>query len=293
MADHDELSSALSYERALLGRGGKGKSKEGTAAAKAGGPPIRVLMLHGYTQNAEGFEAMGKAFRRKLGPRFEYVYATAPHTVPRTSTVDIEGFPVEIENHNRENARCWFYYFAEDAAKLPEDFHDPARTRPYFGLVESLEYLEKLSSEQGPFDAVVGFSQGATMVHTLAALAAGTGGAALTRTAPWLGSVKACVLISGFPSRSDVEALSSAAGLPMPSMHIAGEADDVSSVWDSVCVLCCVVCCVCVGGVLYCVGCMGSVWVVWVVCMLFGLVRGVLCYVGTVLQRVCCMIYDA
>ena len=35
------------------------------------------------------------------------------------------------------------------------------------------------------------------------------------------------------------------------------------------------------------------VWVVWVVCMLFGLVRGVLCYVGTVLQRVCCMIYDA
>ena len=283
MADHDELSSALFYERALLGRGGgKGKSKGGAAAAaaSAGGPPIRVLMLHGYTQNAEGFEAMGKAFRRKLGPRFEYVYATAPHTVPRTSTIDIEGFPVEIENHNRLDARCWFYYFAEDAAKLPEDFHDPARTRPYFGLVESLEYLEKLSAEKGPFDAVVGFSQGATMVHTLAALAAGKGGAALTRTAPWLGSVKACVMISGFPSRSDVDALSSAAGLPMPSMHLAGEADDVGSVWVSVCgVVYVMVCCIVL-----------VVWGVWCVCVVWvGSWCVVVCGYCRLCYSVCCM----
>lgn len=117
-------------------------------------------MLHGWTQNAEVFRSKTHPFVRKVekvtgtnGSRVDLVWATAPHHLP----VIFEG--------QRENARAWFYYDAEDRAKLVDVFA-PVR-REYHGWAASRAYLGELWLEHGPFDVLCGFSQGAVVTHQL------------------------------------------------------------------------------------------------------------------------------
>ena len=162
----DELS--LAYQYSVLGLAEQSSLHQDNA------PPIRVLMLHGYNNDGSSFENLLKALRRKFGSRFELCFAQAPHVLPETSVVVLDGYEVELQNHSKgDAARAWFYYFEEDKAKLPQDFHDPNATRPYFGWEQSVLALEQLWQERGPFDAVFGFSQGATATMKLCALAAG------------------------------------------------------------------------------------------------------------------------
>lgn len=81
----------------------------------------------------------------------------------------------------------------------------------YVGWQESLEWLRGFVLQNGPFDAVLGFSQGAAC----AALLAGAG-------LP----IARVILIGGFVSR-DPEHAGLYAQLTLPSLHVIGRADRI------------------------------------------------------------------
>ncbi|KAG0232018.1 hypothetical protein BGW42_008529 [Actinomortierella wolfii] len=98
--------------------------------------PLRILCLHGYTQVAIG----------------EKVYITAPHVVPIPTPSSIE----EREQQQQED---------DDVNREPESFGWWTRgpNNAYVGFDESLSLIAKTLDDQGPFDGILGFSQGAAM----------------------------------------------------------------------------------------------------------------------------------
>ena len=60
--------------------------------------PLRVLVLHGWGQNGPTGEVLLADFAEMLATRGVHLtFATAPHRLPLTITVNIEGFPVEVD----------------------------------------------------------------------------------------------------------------------------------------------------------------------------------------------------
>ena len=90
------------------------------------------------------------SLRKLLKKEAEFVYVTAPHLIP----VQFE----KTESAN-ETAEQKGWYFSTEA--LTFNSHDV--TDLSHGLLESLEVVEKAFLEQGPFDGIIGFSQGAAL----------------------------------------------------------------------------------------------------------------------------------
>ncbi|KAM3421320.1 hypothetical protein BST61_g1718 [Cercospora zeina] len=131
---------------------------------------LRILMLHGFTQSGSLFEIKTKALKKSLEKAFppapkaghlnshpgglEFVYPTAPM---KLSYTDIPGGVAEPEDL-REEAYGWWKRKGDSEPYL------------YDGLDEGLKALAQILREEGPFDGVVGFSQGGSAAGMLAAL---------------------------------------------------------------------------------------------------------------------------
>ncbi|KAF9351644.1 Ovarian cancer-associated protein 2 [Mortierella sp. NVP85] len=154
---------------------------------------LRILCLHGYTQNALSFTKKTAVFRKALKDIADLVYVTAPHIVP----IPTLGTPEEREDDQLDN-------LAPEA--IPYGWWTSSPDTPqYKGFEESLAGLCEVLEKQGPFDGVMGFSQGAAMASMLQLL--------LER--PHLSSVmegckhspfKFAIVVSGFEPR-DLEKL--------------------------------------------------------------------------------------
>jgi GNAT superfamily N-acetyltransferase/predicted esterase len=163
---------------------------------EAGGP--RVLVLHGYSQNAQDFLARYKPL---LDRKLKFCTLVAPSA---PFSIDCAGGA----------ARTWWFNRAPD----------PTRGGAYEGLGTSRALLLALAAEQGPFHGVLGFSQGAVLAHQL--LAEGS-----------LPGCQWVVLASGFPSlqcppqppaepaAEGAAAPTAAHLLPTPSLHLSSSAD--------------------------------------------------------------------
>ena len=147
----------------------------------------------------------------------------------------------------------WFYYDADD----PRNFllnGSPAAPgfladvdRAYLGWPASVAYLAALWDAQGPFDGVLGFSQGAVMAHTLCWLPsrmAQTLPALARGREPWA-QLKFAIFVAGNPSRMDAQRedvrhactmrtdadgtvrKEEDATLALPSLHVSGARDAV------------------------------------------------------------------
>ena len=169
---------------------------------------------------------------------------------------------MEVDNFppGRKNPCAWFLYGKSredtttqisdvpvDAANVPEDFLQSARE--YIGIEDSLKTLAGLSKTNGPFDGVLGFSQGAVMAHILVALVLhyrGSGSAEMSVAsdgthpfrnllASWVLSLRFACFCGGFPSRwsphdthlaSLVSSASSSAPHDLPSLHFIATTDE-------------------------------------------------------------------
>lgn len=163
--------------------------------------PVRLLCLHGWAGNERAFRRQARTLLKLLARRnIEAVVPSAPLKLPPPR-----------DGRSREDARCWFYYDAEDLTSTARAF----AAEEYVGWTEeTAPYLRDFEATAGPFDGVLGFSQGAVAAHLLCC-----GG--VLAAAP-----KFAVLLSGFPARSAAAAAEPSAAEGTRSVHVSGARDD-------------------------------------------------------------------
>lgn len=175
-------------------------------------------MIHGWAQNAAVMRHASSKLCRKLNQAgFCTIFLEAPHRLPMTSLVEVDGQTVEIENGKRQNARAFFLYNEIDPSDATKAL--TGETTRYFGLQESMDLVEqeiyKISSNEGHIH-LLGFSQGAAFCHILAALASQS-------KQPWA-RIRSAILIGGFPAKHCDYAFLERP-IDLPSLHVNGLQD--------------------------------------------------------------------
>jgi len=160
-----------------------------------------VIMLHGWAQNRFIMRSRTVKLEKKLRRAgYECEYLEAPHLLPTTSEVDIDGEVVQITNGKRENARAWFLYSKIDNADASMALKETPMK--YIGLEASISRLKKyLEQNSDGFYAVLGFSQGATFGHILSQLVCAEKRCLGANT---FCKIQCAVLLSGFPSMHNI-----------------------------------------------------------------------------------------
>lgn len=128
-------------------------------SAKESVPSLKILMLHGYTQNGPLFHAKTRAMEKyldKIFPGISLSYPTAPLQLkPR----DVPGFQPSSEGES-DSIEAYGWWRRLETSDPPE----------YQGLDRCLESVAKILESEGPFDGVMGFSQGAALAAMVASL---------------------------------------------------------------------------------------------------------------------------
>ncbi|KAJ5475452.1 hypothetical protein N7539_007739 [Penicillium diatomitis] len=133
-------------------------------SAASGRPPLRILMLHGYTQSGPLFHAKSRALVKHIQKNFpsHEVVASYPTGPLKLRPSDVPGYePSEGNGTNNEDEIEAYGWFRRSNTSDPP---------LYQGLEDGLAAIAKVLSEEGPFDGVIGFSQGAAMVGMVAGL---------------------------------------------------------------------------------------------------------------------------
>ncbi|XP_061077313.1 esterase OVCA2 [Conger conger] len=169
--------------------------------------PLRILCIHGYRQNSDSFRDKTGALRKLLKKQVEWVYMNAPHSV--SQRMDVVQEQEQKESKAEEDSRGW--WFSDVQAR---SFDAGEVCKASLGLEESLEAVKKAVQELGPFDGILGFSQGAALVAMVCALQDF--------------KFRFAILVAGFKSMcSEHERFYTGAALTIPSLHVFGEKDGV------------------------------------------------------------------
>lgn len=111
---------------------------------------LKVLALHGYRQTGDSFKSKIGSFRKYLNKYVEFVFVTAPHVAP-------------VEGDDPGNS----WWFNKDDGT----FKGTNKNGPAIGFEKSLRLVEEVWDTQGPFQGILGFSQGACFAGLLCSLA--------------------------------------------------------------------------------------------------------------------------
>lgn len=109
---------------------------------------LRILVLHGMKMNGKSFEKKARNFFGPLRDLAELVFIDGPRPYVAAGETGAAGTGV----------RCWY------------DTTDDSGSIQYVGLGDTLGYMERVFAESGPFDGVLGFSQGGCFAAIMAAL---------------------------------------------------------------------------------------------------------------------------
>jgi len=123
--------------------------------------PIKILMLHGYTQSGPQFHAKTKALEKHLQKALghlggvQLVYPTGPMRLQPSD------YPTEVTADS-----------AEGAGEGESEYYGWWRKFEFLTGLPSpcLDVIYDLMDKQGPFDGVIGFSQGGVLSGLLASL---------------------------------------------------------------------------------------------------------------------------
>lgn len=130
--------------------------------------PIKILMLHGYTQSGPLFRAKTRALEKNLQKAFPAGVTLSYPTAPvRLSRAEIPTFgnsapptPNDSGAAPEEEPDAWAWWKRK------------ANTDPFVceGLEDGMGKIAEVLVSEGPFDGVIGFSQGGAMAAMVAAL---------------------------------------------------------------------------------------------------------------------------
>lgn len=132
---------------------------------------LRILCLHGFRQNASNFKGRTASFAKKLKNIAELVFIDAPHELPliyqtTNLTAHHQEPPPSLDKCKKRFA--WLV----SSKTLPDESSWRAAEQPFDplqyqqqtdGFEESYSFLKKVISQLGPFDGILGFSQGSAM----------------------------------------------------------------------------------------------------------------------------------
>lgn len=139
--------------------------------------------MHGFRQNASSFKGRTASLAKKLKNIAELVFVDAPHELPfiyqpcladpnccESSSVPQSPLPPPKSCSKKF---AWFIApnFSEKSDtdwKMADSPFDPLQyLQQTDGFDSSLAYLKNVFSQEGPFDGMLGFSQGAAMVASV------------------------------------------------------------------------------------------------------------------------------
>ncbi|XP_072029546.1 esterase OVCA2-like isoform X1 [Amphiura filiformis] len=130
----------------------------------------------------------------------DIVYITAPNKVK------------PLEGEEDSDQRGW-WFSARD-----ETFVAQEQSEVHPGYEDSLDVIAKAFSEQGPFDGVMAFSQGAAFAAMICAL---------QQSGDTRFSFSFVIIVAGFCSRSSGHAVLYKTPITLPSLHVFGDTDRV------------------------------------------------------------------
>ncbi|XP_077517548.1 esterase OVCA2-like isoform X2 [Amblyomma americanum] len=162
-----------------------------------------ILCLHGYRQDAAGFKSKLGGFRKATKSLLDLVFIDAPHLIENDA----------LCVGDNEGGRGW--WFSSEKSFSAREYTDTCR-----GFEESVKAIEQACKLEGPFDGILGFSQGAAMAAMILLMQC------LKKVEC---SFKFGVLVAGFRSRSSAhDHLFAKEGLiDVPTLHIVGETDNI------------------------------------------------------------------
>ncbi|XP_012529683.2 esterase OVCA2 isoform X1 [Monomorium pharaonis] len=166
---------------------------------------LRILALHGYMQSDVIFSAKLGSLRKGFKKEMDFTFVRAPHKIPpQTGTGRRED--------TDENGYGWWFNTEDHVFKatVPSDL--------CVGFDDSVAMIEKVFLEQGPFNGILGFSQGAAFVFILCAMK--------ERKMVQI-EFDFAIMISGFKSLCAPHAKYYDEEINIPSLHIYGENDQV------------------------------------------------------------------
>eukprot|EP00656_Telonema_subtile_P055185 TRINITY_DN8474_c0_g1_i2.p1 TRINITY_DN8474_c0_g1~~TRINITY_DN8474_c0_g1_i2.p1 ORF type:complete len:190 (-),score=41.62 TRINITY_DN8474_c0_g1_i2:64-633(-) len=163
---------------------------------------MKVLMIHGYTQNAEVFSCRTSNLRRKAlkipgESKPEFMFAQSPLQIPP-----------ELSSSQSEctDQRAWYLPHS-----LSQSSTRPVQSTQYLHWEQPLDELRELVAQHGPFAGVVAFSQG------------GVPAAVLLAEMPE--SFRFGLFVSCF-APLDPEVRGLVTRVCVPTMHVLGTADE-------------------------------------------------------------------
>ncbi|EFR02580.1 dihydrofolate reductase [Nannizzia gypsea CBS 118893] len=132
--------------------------------AKSTGKPLKILMLHGYTQSGSLFHAKSRALEKHIQKNLPAYSVTLsypsgpiglnPADIPNYTPASNGG----VSADDKPEAFAWWR--RSDVVDPPE----------YIGMEKGLATVASVLADEGPFDGVIGFSQGACLAAMVASL---------------------------------------------------------------------------------------------------------------------------
>ena len=136
----------------------------------AGGRRLRILMLHGFTQSGELFEIKTKALKKALqkafppAPRPGHLHAYPGGVELRYPTgpikLDVQDIPGVVVDDRGEQIEAYAWWRRKD----------DGGGLLYNGMDTGFATIARCIEEDGPFDGVLGFSQGGAAAGMVASL---------------------------------------------------------------------------------------------------------------------------
>ena len=197
------------------------RMKEQTSS-KSSSPSV-CLCFHGFSQNGLVFrQRTGSIRTKKLKREYEFVFLDAPHCVDGVFDVDVNDEKNIEKRENEETAmgtmRSWWLAgenVSSGATKAKDgSWIRPAKSTKIVRLEETVALIENaLKEHEGRVRALVGFSQGATLIGIL------------KRVKPELfENVRRVVSVAGFDPL-DARFYEKDGVIDVPSMHVHGKND--------------------------------------------------------------------
>ncbi|KAN0064651.1 hypothetical protein ACQY0O_002281 [Thecaphora frezii] len=182
---------------------------------------LKILMAHGYTSNSFMFSKRSGAIRRACRDVADFTFINGPLLVQPITDVSpndldapetSQAITIDHNTPLEEQPRAWW------------------RTNDHGEYVDwdvTVDYLNQVLANDGPFDAVWGFSQGGCLAGLLAAAFEHPEAVPGLKLPTNQGPFRFAIATSGFRSRDPVHQALFQQPIQTPVLHVLGRADHI------------------------------------------------------------------